>query len=544
MYAKNLKSLLFHVAALLLFFGIGGACNPSSGQGVRSGGVGAGGVASGGASGYGAGGSGGAGGTVSGGGGGTMSTGGMGAAGATGAGGSSGTDGGLDGRSVDVSQTGRDGAGSCLPRSLGNWSAMSVAGAPSGFPVRDFSYDRISRVFWTGTDLAVFSPVGTVGRYDPCTDTWRSVAVPAGVALGAAVLQSQSGLYFLFTGGPQFVFHDLAAGTWRSLSTQKIPTVGQPAINLIGDKVTIWSAGTWGSPSNAGVIYTPATDQWTDMASKDAPAARVLGATAIPRMGNVVTAGDTLFVWGGQPDPSVTDATGLPGIECPSATDKQDCQFTDGALYDPATDRWTPVASKGAPKGRFNHQTFWTGSRVVVWGGSRYDLGSTGVGLQNTNLYDGGVFGPGSDTWAPMPAPVGDLAPGTYLLMVNGRLVALSPGAIYDEAANQWTTAAHGQAVDWNQCLAPVAFKDRVVINCKNQITVVDPFHADVPTLSIPVPSDAPLNAYAVWSGEQVLRWGGYRIMPLPECPGGGSHCSDNPGSITVESNEGLVWSP
>ena len=280
------------------------------------------------------------------------------------------------------------------------------------------------------------------------------------------------------------------------------------------------------------------------MASEDAPAARVLGPTSIPRMGNVVATGDKLFVWGGHPDPSVTDATPLPGIECPGATNKQDCQFTDGALYDPATNRWTPVASKGAPKGRFNHQTFWTGSRMVVWGGTRYDVDPTTTGLTTNYLSDGGVYDPASDTWAPLPTPVGDLAAGTNMMMVNGRLVALSPGAIYDDTANQWTPAAHGLAVDWNQCLAPVAFKDRVVINCKGQITVLDPFHSNVPTLSIPVPSDAPLTAYAVWSGQQVLRWGGYRNLPPPECPGGGSHCSDNPGSITQDSNEGSVWSP
>jgi len=308
--------------------------------------------------------------------------------------------------------------------------------------------------------------------------------------------------------------------------------------------VTIWSAGTWGSPSNAGVVYNSATDHWTAMASKDAPAARVLGPTIIPRMGNVVTAGDKLFVWGGHPDPSVTDATLFSGIECPSSTNKQDCQFTDGALYDPAFDRWLPVASQGAPKGRFNHQTFWTGARIVVWGGNRYDIDPATSSLISIDLYDGGVYDPASNTWAPLPAPVGNLAAGTYLLMVNGRLVALSPGAIYDDTANQWTPAAHGQSVDWNACLAPVAFGERVLVNCKNQITVVDPFHSDVPTLSIPVPTDAPLTAYAVWSGQQVLRWGGYRILPLPECPGGGSICSDNPGSITEDSNEGSVWSP
>jgi hypothetical protein len=173
--------------------------------------------------------------------------------------------------------------------------------------------------------------------------------------------------------------------------------------------------------------------------------------------------------------------------------------------------------------------------------GSRFKRHSAFTEAHPQNLYDGGVYDPAGDTWAALPAPVGDLAAGTYLMMVNGRLVALSPGAIYDDTANQWTPAAHGQSVDWNACLCPVAFGDRVVVNCRNQITVVDPFRSDVPTLSIPMPTNAPLYAYAVWSGQQVLRWGGYRELPPPECPVT-VYCSDNP--ITKYSNEGSVWSP
>ncbi len=42
---------------------------------------------------------------------------------------------------------------------------------------------------------------------------------------------------------------------------------------------------------------------------------------------------------------------------------------SDGARYNPATNAWTRISPKGAPGPRFSPVGVWTGSRLLVWGG-------------------------------------------------------------------------------------------------------------------------------------------------------------------------------
>ena len=62
-----------------------------------------------------------------------------------------------------------------------------------------------------------------------------------------------------------------------------------------------------------------------------------------------------------------------------------------GGSYDPSTDTWASTSTAGAPSARDYHTAVWTGSEMVVWGGS--DLPA---GYLNT----GGRYDPSTDTWA------------------------------------------------------------------------------------------------------------------------------------------------
>ncbi|MBI3950985.1 MAG: hypothetical protein HY314_11085 [Acidobacteria bacterium] len=57
-----------------------------------------------------------------------------------------------------------------------------------------------------------------------------------------------------------------------------------------------------------------------------------------------------------------------------------------GGRYNPATDTWTATSSSGAPNARSFHTAVWTGSEMIVWGGS------AGTNAVNT----GGLYCPGS----------------------------------------------------------------------------------------------------------------------------------------------------
>jgi N-acetylneuraminic acid mutarotase len=59
-----------------------------------------------------------------------------------------------------------------------------------------------------------------------------------------------------------------------------------------------------------------------------------------------------------------------------------------GGRYDPATDRWQPTATTGAPAGRYEHSVVWTGSEMIVWGG-----------YNGSVLNDGARYSPVSNAW-------------------------------------------------------------------------------------------------------------------------------------------------
>ena len=44
--------------------------------------------------------------------------------------------------------------------------------------------------------------------------------------------------------------------------------------------------------------------------------------------------------------------------------------LNSGGVYDPATDTWTATSMTNAPSARRYHRAVWTGSRMIVWGGS------------------------------------------------------------------------------------------------------------------------------------------------------------------------------
>jgi hypothetical protein len=61
-----------------------------------------------------------------------------------------------------------------------------------------------------------------------------------------------------------------------------------------------------------------------------------------------------------------------------------------GGRYNPATNTWTPVATGDLPDSRAEHSAIWTGSVMVVWGGS---------GVSGSVLGSGGRYDPATDTW-------------------------------------------------------------------------------------------------------------------------------------------------
>ena len=65
-----------------------------------------------------------------------------------------------------------------------------------------------------------------------------------------------------------------------------------------------------------------------------------------------------------------------------------------GGRYDPVADSWTPTTTVGAPEARNAAPGVWTGSKVLLWGGSSYN------GTYKVHQ-TGAVYDPVADSWSP-----------------------------------------------------------------------------------------------------------------------------------------------
>ena len=147
----------------------------------------------------------------------------------------------------------------------------------------------------------------------------------------------------------------------------------------------------WGGLADeAGSSYDPIADSWTPISRVNEPSMR--------GQHTAIWTGSRMIVWGGV-------NTSFP--------DKNQCScegadLGDGASYNPATDKWTTIAP-GGPTGRSGHSAVWTGSRMIIWGGTHQIWSSSSPGVPDScgvGYYNSGsVYNPATDTWSPTTRP-------------------------------------------------------------------------------------------------------------------------------------------
>src|SRR5262249_42756333 len=69
-----------------------------------------------------------------------------------------------------------------------------------------------------------------------------------------------------------------------------------------------------------------------------------------------------------------------------------------GARYNPSANNWTPISMNGAPYPRNYPVAVWTGTEMIVWGG-----GDVSGGDFHGSRNDGGRYNPATDHWTPLP---------------------------------------------------------------------------------------------------------------------------------------------
>ena len=333
-------------------------------------------------------------------------------------------------------------------------------------------------IVWGGDDGT--NALNSGGVYNPATDTWTTISTtnaPAGTSSASAVWTGATGNpatanKMIVVGGQVLQnnttvntggMYDPATNSWTAIST-----AGAVAYE---DRVPIWTGNT-GDPTTsyrlilyggdnlandpvAPSIYDPAADTWTTGSTTNAPVGRYL-CTAVwtGNTGNAATS-NLMIVYGGEDfSSSAVYNTGgiynlktntwsaLPASATMGLRENQSGAWTgsamvlwggdtdaftpsyptSGASYNPLTNTWTDIATAGAPPGRQDGSTFWTGDGMIVYAGALYSGGSW------TLKSDGGIYDSVHNSWTALPttgAPVarftnGAVWTGSQLIVFGG----------------------------------------------------------------------------------------------------------------------------
>jgi N-acetylneuraminic acid mutarotase len=299
-----------------------------------------------------------------------------------------------------------------------SWTA--TADAPSA--------RNLHTAVWTGTEMVVwggetggFFALNTGGIYNPATDSWIATSTnnaPTARAFHTAVW---TGSEMIVWGGLDIRVGGFNTGgrynpgtdSWTATSTSNAPSArGFHTAVWTGSEMIVWGGGAYPSYFNTGGRYNPGTDSWTATSITNAPSARNLH--------TAVWSSSEMIVWGGSPDPNIYVNTGgryNPGTDSWTATSTTNAPtgrdyhtaiwtgsemiiwggtdgsnlFTSytGGRYNPSTNSWTATSTTNAPSGRYDHRAVWTGSEIIIWGGT-----------DGTNIFNtGGRYNPGTDNW-------------------------------------------------------------------------------------------------------------------------------------------------
>ncbi|ANM29825.1 hypothetical protein ABI59_09900 [Acidobacteria bacterium Mor1] len=354
---------------------------------------------------------------------------------------------------------------------------------------------------WTGSELLVWGGQGlewdpeneeylTIElddgwRFNPGTGSWSAMGtngiVPLPRYLHTAVWTGSEMIIYGGSGGFDASAYNPSSNFWSF-----VPSNGQGS--ELTEHTAVWTGSemiTWGGQtSSAGLMsrgsrFDPGPDSWTPTFSSNPPQ---------PREEHVaVWTGSEMIVHGGRgPEELIT------------------------YRYDPALNIWNQAAPSGLTQRLRLHTAVWSGSEMIVWGGL--------MGF-STEMDDGGRYNPTSDSWSPAdqtgaPAPrYRHLAgwTGTEMLVYDGHL-ADNNGGLYDPVADSWRSMTTLNAPPSSQTATGVAADGEFIVwgGSSTNIGARYDWTADTwtPTTTTGAPAERS-NHTAVWTGSEMLVWGG-----------------------------------
>jgi N-acetylneuraminic acid mutarotase len=344
----------------------------------------------------------------------------------------------------------------------------------------------------TSTGTATATPTASPMPTPPCIDdTWiatTTVNAPEARETHTAVWTGSEMIIWgggnlnpggLNTGGR----YNPALDTWTATSTTNAPEGrGSQSTVWTGSELIIWGGFDGTDLLNTGGRYNPITDTWTGVTTDNAPVARA--------QHSAVWTGSEMIIWG--------------GLGCGN-----NCNLNTGGRYNPSTDSWTTTSTVNAPEARWEHTAEWTGSEMIVWGGSD-DMNA---------LHTGGRYDPSTDSWTPT------------------GLVNVAPGRVHNTAV--WTGS---EMIVWGGV-------DETFHDCNTGGRYNPTTDSWVATSLNNAPSSRDSHS-AVWTGAEMIVWGGVFCCPVVDFNTGGRYSPDTDSWIATSTanapfaraNHSAVW--
>ena len=311
--------------------------------------------------------------------------------------------------------------------------------------------------------------------------------------------------------------------TWTATTTANAPLgrYGHTAV-WTGSEMIVWGGDGDGGAFDTGRKYNPSTDSWTATSLINAPIAR--------EFHTAVWTGSEMIVWGGY----FYDGTYH--------------LLNTGGRYNPSTNSWTGTSTTNAPTGRQGHTAVWTGSEMIVWGGSP-DF--------NHGLDTGGRYNPSTNTWTASSttnAPTGRsdhtaVWTGSEMIVWGGYADPnpfSNTGGRYNPSTNTWTATSTsnaptgryyhtavwtgGEMIVWGGGGGGAASPLQIPLRTGGRYNPSTDSWIATSTTNAP---DGRFPPTAVWTGSEMIIWGG-EFAPNT---GGRYHPSTNSWRTTSTTN-------
>jgi len=428
--------------------------------------------------------------------------------------------------------------------STDSWTATSTTNAPEARYYHTAVWTGSEMIIWGGYNGSTFFNTG--GRYNSTTDSWTATSTtnaPTVRYLHTAVWAGSEMIvwggvfydgtnHYLNTGGR----YNPGTNSWTATSTTNAPNArAYHAAVWAGKEMIVWGGYDGVNYLNTGGRYDPSTDSWTASSTANVPAARYLH--------TAVWTGSEMIIWGGYNGSSYLNTGGRynPGTDSWAATSTTNAPsartasavwtgsemivwggydgnwLNTGGRYNPGTDSWTATSTTNAPSARYGHTAVWTGSEMIVWGGGAGRL-----------FNSGGRYNPGTDSWtATSTTNVPDgravhtaVWTGSEMIVWGGYYyppgAGWNSGGRYNPATDSWTATSTTNAPEARYYHTAVWTGSEMIIwggyNGSTFFNTGGRYSPGTDSWTATSTANAPGGRFlhtAVWTGSQMTVWGG-----------------------------------